>query len=121
MGEALGTSIDTSGGMTSAFFHEHHLGARSPRGVTFLTICLAIALFMAVLVFARTAYACPSCAEGIQARSDVLSDGFGQNLLIAVLPFVLIGGICLRAEEVGRSAARRQRCHLAVSSDTTQM
>lgn len=95
--------------MTSAILHPY-AGARTSQGVTFLTVCLAFALFLAVLVFARTAHACPSCAEGIQARSDVLQDGFGQNLFVALLPFVIIGGICLRAEDIGRRGP--------VSSDT---
>jgi hypothetical protein len=33
----------------------------------------------------------------------VFDSDFFRNLAIAVLPFVLIGAVCLRAEHVGRS------------------
>jgi hypothetical protein len=50
--------------------------------------------------------ACPACATGEQARSDVWNDDFGFNLVVAVLPFVLIGAISARADSLGRTRAR---------------
>jgi hypothetical protein len=57
---------------------------------------------------ARTtpAAACPDCAVGKQARSEVWGHDFGFNLFVALLPFVIIGAICARAEAVGRPRAR---------------
>jgi hypothetical protein len=67
---------------------------------------LVLAAF-AVLEPRPAAAACPSCATGRQARSEVWKDDFGANLLVAVFPFLVIGGICLRAETIGRPARPR--------------
>ncbi|MDP9151180.1 MAG: hypothetical protein M3O36_14730 [Myxococcota bacterium] len=51
--------------------------------------------------------ACPNCAVGRQARSEVWNDDFGKNLFVALLPFILIGAICVRAERIGRTRSNR--------------
>ena len=57
---------------------------------------------MWVLARAFTAHACPSCATGEQARSEVWTDGVAANVGIALLPFVIIGAICVWAEARAR-------------------
>jgi hypothetical protein len=64
---------------------------------------LAPSLIAAALAFvAPPARACPGCAAGVAARAQALGDDFFRNLAIAVLPFVIIGAVCVRAEHVGR-------------------
>ena len=58
----------------------------------------AAALFFSV----APALACPSCPPGREARSEVWSDGFARNLATAIVPFLLIGAVALRAEAIGR-------------------
>jgi hypothetical protein len=59
-------------------------------------------ILVALALLAPPALACPGCAAGVAARAEVLADDFVRNLAIAVLPFVIIGAVCMRAEEVGR-------------------
>jgi hypothetical protein len=47
---------------------------------------------------AAGAAACPNCALGREARREVWNDDFAFNLCVALLPFVLIGSICVRLE-----------------------
>jgi hypothetical protein len=56
------------------------------------------------IMAAQPAYACPSCATGVQARAEVWDDEFEWNLFTALIPFLVIGAICLRAERVRRPA-----------------
>jgi hypothetical protein len=67
--------------------------------VTGLTLVTAV-------VAVTPARACPSCPAGRQARSEVWNDDFGFNLLVALLPFLVVGAICARAEAIGRPARR---------------
>lgn len=62
-----------------------------------------LAVAALALLQPAVAEACPSCAEGIQARGEVYRDDFAFNLGVAVLPFLLIGAICARAEAIGRA------------------
>ena len=64
-----------------------------------IAACSAVA---SILTLASPAAACPDCAVGRQARSEVWNQDFGPNLLFALLPFLLIGVICLAAERIGR-------------------
>ena len=57
------------------------------------------------LAIQTPAEACPNCAVGRQARTEVFRESFGFNLFVALLPFLMIGAICLRAEAIGRQAA----------------
>jgi hypothetical protein len=68
---------------------------------------LALVVVACAVLEARTAAACPSCASGREARSEVWNDDFGENLLLAAFPFLVIGGICVRAEAIGRRPAAR--------------
>jgi hypothetical protein len=61
---------------------------------------------LGTLALTTPAAACPDCAIGKQARSEVWGRDFGFNLFVALLPFVIIGAICARAEGVGRPRAR---------------
>jgi hypothetical protein len=64
--------------------------------------------FVLVATFAvpRSVAACPDCAVGRQARAAVVRDDFGKNLFVALLPFLLIGAVCLRVETIGRDDDR---------------
>ena len=72
---------------------------------------LARAAVIALTIFATTLLvtpleACPSCATGRQARSEVWDDEFALHLLFAALPFLVIGAICVRVEAMDRSRRR---------------
>ena len=56
---------------------------------------------MGTLAFAFPGHACPDCAVGRKARSEVLSNRFSFHLLAAVLPFLVVAAICLRIEGLG--------------------
>ena len=66
---------------------------RTPRSwrVTF-------AALLACIGWAAPAMACPNCAVGREARSEVWNRDFAFNLAVALLPFLLIGSICVRVE-----------------------
>jgi hypothetical protein len=55
------------------------------------------------------AEACPKCAPGVEARRQVWTEDFGRNLAVALLPFVIIGAICVRVERIGRPPRERAR------------
>lgn len=78
--------------------------ARKPR-VGRLRILTAGLVLMGALAVAAPASACPDCAVGQQARSEVWNEHFGPNLFVALLPFLFIGAICVRAEGIGRPRA----------------
>ena len=69
--------------------------------------------FVALLLVAPHAVACPSCVEGVQARAAVWQDDFGPQLVVVLLPFLVIGVLCARAEAIGRlpeSTGGTDRC-----------
>ena len=53
---------------------------------------------------AGPAGACPDCTVGREARAQLWSDGFGLNLLLALVPFLVIGAVSLWANRIGRAA-----------------
>jgi hypothetical protein len=61
---------------------------------------------LCITLITSTSWACPSCPVGRTARQQVWDQGFAQNLLIAVVPFVLVGFACLWAERIGKQAQR---------------
>jgi hypothetical protein len=61
-----------------------------------------IAALGATLVSPVSSWACPSCPIGQLARQQVCELGLAQNLLIAVVPFVLIGAAAAWAERIGK-------------------
>jgi hypothetical protein len=63
---------------------------------------MAHVLMLALALSSAPAAACPHCAEGRQARSEVLTEGFAFNLAACALPFLLIAAVCVRAERIGR-------------------
>jgi hypothetical protein len=67
-----------------------------------------IAVACMTLLFAVEAAACPNCAIGQQARNQVLSEDFGANLVVAVLPFLIIVAVCLRVERIGTASKSRR-------------
>ncbi len=81
--------------------------ARRARSVAILHLLLA-AVLMATVVGAAPAAACPRCAEGITARSEVWNSGFGFNLLVTVMPFLIIGVVSFAAERIGRPCPETQ-------------
>lgn len=67
--------------------------------VTPWRVAMMTCAVLGALLFAAPALACPDCAVGIQARSDVWSQDFWFNLLVAVMPFLVIGAACIYVEE----------------------
>ena len=57
-----------------------------------------------LLIAARSAGACPDCAVGRQARAQLWTDDFGLNLVLALVPFLIIGAVSLWANRIGRAA-----------------
>ncbi|MEY4576431.1 MAG: hypothetical protein RL701_1134 [Pseudomonadota bacterium] len=71
-----------------------------------MTFLLSLSVLTVTLASAAAAKACPDCAIGRQARSAVFyGEDFAANLTIALLPFVIIGAICMWAEARGRSSS----------------
>lgn len=62
----------------------------------------ALLIAIAVACFAPPARACPGCEAARVARSEIFGAGFFRNLAVAVLPFVIIGAVCLRLQNLGR-------------------
>jgi hypothetical protein len=78
----------TSGGMTRGAMTRGMHRARLERAAS----------VVAAVGVTSSADACPSCATGRQARSEVWNDDFGFHLFAALLPYLLIGAICIYAE-----------------------
>jgi len=72
-------------------------------------IAFAAVVGLASTALAPVARACPKCAEGRQARSEVWRDHFGENLASALLPFLIIGAVCLRADTIGPKESCAER------------
>jgi hypothetical protein len=86
-------------------------GARVPR-ITVACVVAAATALAALLAMATPAAACPSCATGQQARSEVLAGDFGIHLLEMALPFLVIGALCVPVDAIGRRrppAGERER------------
>ena len=79
----------------------------APRRAPILCMTMTMAL-LSLLAFASPAWACPNCAEGRQARTQVWRDDFLHNFLVALLPFLLVGAISVRANAIGRSGASQE-------------
>jgi hypothetical protein len=56
----------------------------------------------ALACFAPSARACPGCEAASLARSEIFGAGFFRNLAVALLPFVIIGAVCVRVQNLGR-------------------
>jgi hypothetical protein len=54
------------------------------------------------VTWAASAWACPSCPIGRLARQQVCEQGFTQNLVFSVAPFLVIGAAALWAERIGK-------------------
>lgn len=63
-----------------------------------------------VLRVESSAWACPDCAAGIQARSALWSDDFGRNLAAGILPFLVVAAVSMYATTIGRP--RPPKTHL---------
>src|SRR4051794_7678425 len=80
-----------------------HVGMISAPSSSMARRCLvlfwtAVSMLLVSLSWCDLAAACPNCAIGRQARSQVWNDDFGTNLLAALLPFAVIGSVCLGFE-----------------------
>jgi hypothetical protein len=73
--------------------------------VAFLRALVVCAALIATVAMSSAVEACPSCAAGLQARSEVWNSDFAFNLFVAVLPFLVIGAICGRVEAIGRASS----------------
>ena len=66
----------------------------------------ALLWFVAALgAVVSPAQACPKCEAGIEARGQVLDTQFGANLFWTVLPFLLIGLVCMAVNAIGRPSS----------------
>ena len=64
---------------------------------------LSIASFIATFTAASAAWACPNCPAVRAARQQVCDDGLAENLMVALVPFVLVGVASAWAERIGRA------------------
>jgi hypothetical protein len=64
---------------------------------------LVAACLTAAALIAPPVTACPTCPAGREARSEVWTGAFGENLLHTLLPFVVIGVICACVEWMDRA------------------
>jgi hypothetical protein len=80
--------------------------ARASRvaGAPHVTCVRAIVIVFALLAgwAVSPVLACPNCAVGREARSEVWDDQFARNLAYALLPFVVIGLVSLQVDAIGR-------------------
>ncbi len=74
-----------------------HPGAR-------LTRVIVCALVLSTLC-AVQASACPDCPEAREARHLVWTQGFGFNLFVTTLPFVVVAAVILAIERFGRRSS----------------
>lgn len=79
------------------------LTARAFAGRAFACCVAAATTFSATTV----AYACPSCPVGRTARQQVFDQDFGTNLLIAFVPFLLVGLVARWAEGLGSETSKK--------------
>jgi hypothetical protein len=79
--------------------------SRTPRAAAVCRTAGASLAVVAALSAGGPAEACPSCPVGRQARSEVWNCDFEQNLFYALLPFLVIGAVCLGVERIGRKPA----------------
>lgn len=66
-------------------------------------VAVGITSFLAAFTAASTAWACPNCPVGRVARQQVWDDGLATNLVIALVPFILVGMVSVWAERIGRA------------------
>ncbi|HEY6556735.1 MAG TPA: hypothetical protein VI072_05660 [Polyangiaceae bacterium] len=57
------------------------------------------------MIFTGVAGACPACPVGREARERVYEQDFARNMLIALVPFALVGIASGYAERIGKSRA----------------
>jgi ABC-type Fe3+ transport system permease subunit len=93
--------------------HGRSSGKRQLLSRAAFAFAAAFSLVLVLLTIASPAVACPNCAAGAQARSDVWNDDFGLNLALAALPFLVIVGLCISAEAIGRRRAPDRVSELA--------
>jgi hypothetical protein len=63
---------------------------------------IALALLLAASLSALPAHACPDCAVGKQARAELWNDDFTYNLVVALLPFLVVGLVSYQLNGIGR-------------------
>jgi hypothetical protein len=91
--------------------------ATSSRAGAFLYV---VASVPAAMLEPVSAHACPNCAAGVQARREVWGEDFAFHLLVALLPFLIIGAICVRLEVAGAKARSVRRISSATNHDMTE-
>lgn len=70
---------------------------------------LAMTAACVALAASSAAGACPGCPVGREARQQVYEQHFARNLLVALLPFAMVGLASLCAERVGQNRKSTQR------------
>jgi hypothetical protein len=71
---------------------------RAPRARHARRLVVAAAALLLALGWVKPARACPDCAIGRQARTEVWSDDFAFHVCVTVLPFLIIGCVCIALE-----------------------
>jgi hypothetical protein len=66
------------------------------------TLVAALGVASLLLTSSAPIGACPGCPVGRSAREQVFQDGFAMNLLVAILPFAVVGLVCMWVERPGR-------------------
>jgi hypothetical protein len=77
-----------------------------------ITAKTAATVFL-VLGASTPAAACPRCADGQEARRQVLDDGFVRNLATSLLPFLIVGAVSAGTHAIGRSGAPKNAREVA--------
>jgi hypothetical protein len=77
-----------------------------------ITAKTAATVFL-VLGASTPAAACPRCADGQEARRQVLDDGFLRNLVTSLLPFLIVGAVSAGTHAIGRSGAPKNAREVA--------
>jgi len=67
-----------------------------------------VASIVAAVSTAAPAMACPRCAAGITARSEVWQADFGFNLFVAVVPFFFMGVVSFVVERIGKPSGAHE-------------
>jgi hypothetical protein len=71
-------------------------------------LALALALLLSGSVLPGSARACPDCAVGKQARTALWDEQFAYHLVVALLPFLVVGLASYQLNGIGRPDRARE-------------
>jgi len=67
-----------------------------------------VALLLAASANASMARACPDCAVGKQARTALWDEQFTYHVVVALLPFLVVGLVSYQLNGIGRPDRARE-------------